>query len=418
MSLQPQRIIDDELVTVPPEKPNGHAPADMETINPGDKLVMPDAAWRGVFAEYRAAMGDATEAADAFHFSTLLSRAGAALGRRVWFNYGMCLFPNFYIVNFGPTGDRKTTAQRYFEKLATTSVKTISGAGSGEALADEFQGLPPGTPCAFQLEEFSELLRRGRWEGSTVLQFLTTCFDCPSQYHQKFRKNPVSLIEPTPSLLAGTTPEWFWASARLADFQGGFGNRLLFFTGKRKTAIPLPSEPDLEGIRTRIDALAEAHQGNAHLAHDADELWKTFYSSWEAKQQKRDQMLQVTVERIPGYILKIAMVYAALERTLPEITNDQLKAAILAGNFCTQCAEELLSLQHAGTNRTKELEKRILAYVASQPNRQTTKRMIYRSLHRHYSNATEFEHSFRALVNAGELFAEAAGKGKWIVSIP
>ena len=88
------------------------------------------------------------------------------------------------------------------------------------------------------------------------------------------------------------------------------------------------------------------------------------------------------------------------------------------GNFCVKCAEELLSLQHAGTNRRKELERRILAFVGKRPGGQTTKRQIYRALQRHYSDAAEFGHSFRALVNAGELFAEPGTKGSYIVSIP
>lgn len=418
MTTQAQRIIDDELVIVPPGRPNCRQPGGTQTNYGGDKLALPETVWRGAFGEYRSLMANATEAPDGFHYSTLLARAGATLGRRIWFRYGMRLFPNFYIVNFGPTGDRKTTAQRCFENLGNAPLKLISGAGSGEALADEFRDLSPGTSCTFQLEEFSELLRRGKWEGATVLQFLTTCFDCPPQYDQKFRKNPVSLIEPTPNLLAGTTPEWFWASARLSDFQGGFGNRLLFFTGTRKGPIPLPSEPDLTAIQAKVDALAEIPGGEARLNHEAVGLWETFYSAWEAEQQRRDQMLRVTVERIPAYILKIAMVYAAFEYTLPTITYSQLRAAILAGHFCTRCAEELLSLQHAGTNPTKELERRILAFVVRQPRRRTTKREIYRALSRHYSNAAEFDRSFRALERAGELLAEPVGKGSWTVSIP
>jgi hypothetical protein len=363
-------------------------------------------------------MQEATEAPDPFHFSTLLVRAGMALGRRVFLDYSMRLYPNFYACNFGPTGDRKTTAQRYADELGSEPVKTIYGAGSGEALADAFQQLSPGTPYLVFLEEFSGLLRRGRWDGATVLQFLTTCFDCPPRYELKFRKNPVCISEPTPSLLAGTTPEWFWQSARLSDFQGGFLNRILFFTGKRKSANPLPSAPDLTAIRSTIDALASVLAGPARLAPDAVALWNEFYNAWDGAQRKRDEMLQVAVERIPPYILKIGLVYAACEGTLPQITAEQLSAAILVGDFCTKCAAELLSLQNAGTNSAKELERRILAFVSKQPGKRTFKRHIYRALWRHYSDATQFNRSFDALVKAGELCTEPVGKGSWLVWIP
>ena len=382
------------------------------------EIIFHEAAWRGVFGEYRAAMKHVTEAPDSFHYSTLLVRAGMAIGRRVWFPYAMKLFPNFYCLNFGPTGDRKTTAQRYFADLGSAPVKMISGAGSGEGLADEFQALPPGTPCVISLEEFSELLRRGRWDGATVLQFLTSCFDCPTDYELKYRKNPIALKEPTPSLLSGTTPDWFWQSAKLSDFQGGFGNRLLYFTGNRKPSIPLPVEADLAPIRSKIDALASVPSGPARLSIQATKLWKEFYPAWETKQRNRDPMHQVAVERIPAYVLKIGMVHAGLENSLPEITEDQLTAAILVGDSCTRFAGELLSLQNAGTNPRKELERRILAFVGQQAGNQTTKRQIYKSLWRHYSCAEDFERSFRALVQAGELFCEAKVKGMCIVSIP
>lgn len=397
-------------------KTNGGKDAPQPEQSP--RLVLSDAAWRGVFSEYRKAMQHATEAPDEFHFSTLLIRAGATLGRRVWFKSGMKLYPNFNVVNFGETGDRKTTAQRYFEQLGSSRVKVISGAGSGEALADEFQKLSSGEPCLIFLEEFSELMRRARWEGSTVLPFLTECFDCPREYELKFRKNPVHIDQPTPNLLAGTTPDWFWQSVRPSDFHGGFGNRILFFTGTRKAPIPLPSEPDLSTISGKVDALANVPGGPARFGAEGARLWERFYRSWELKQEKRHPMLKVAIKRIPDYVLKVGVVYAAFEGTLPEITHDQLAAAMLVGDFGAKCAEELLSLQNAGTNPTKELERRIVAFVARQPGRQTTKRQVYKALWRHYSDASQFDRSFRALVSAGELFAEPGPRGSYTVSIP
>jgi hypothetical protein len=411
-----EQIIDNDLVN--PPKFNPKDAGSSEIITPVPNLVLPDPVWRGAFKDYRTAMKDATEAPDAYHFSTLLVRAGAALGRRIWFDYGMRLYPNFYCVNFGPSGDRKTTAQRYFDDLGTDLVRKISGASSGEALADEFQDLPPGTPCVLSIEEFAELLRRGRWDGSTVLQFLTTCFDCPPRYQLKFRKNPVDLLEPTPSLLAGSTPDWFWQSARSTDFRGGFANRILYFTGKRKAAIPLPSVPDLKGVRATLDALSGIQGGSARLSPKATELWQRLYPTWEMAQDKRDPMLRVALERIPPYTLKTGMVYAAFEQTFPQITRDQLRAAILVGDFCAKCAAELLSLQNAGTNPTKELERRILDFVTQQPQKQAKKRQIYRALWRHYTCAEQFDRSFRALVRTGELCEQLGGKGSSLVSIP
>jgi hypothetical protein len=384
---------------------------------PEAPLVLPERVWRGPFGDYRKAMKNATEAPDAYHFSTLLVRAGMGLGRRVRFYLGMWIYCNFYCLNFGDTGDRKTTAQRQLPMLGSEPVKMIEGAGSGEGLADQFQTLRPGSPCVISLEEFSELLRRGRWDGSTLIQFLTTCWDCRDRYEVPFRKKPINLELPTPSLLAGTTPEWFWADLRLRDMAAGFGNRLQYWTGKKKEPIPLPAEPDLANIRSQIDKLAKVPEGNARLAPKARELWEDFYNAWEEEQKKRAPMLRKIVERLPAYVIKTAMVYAGFEKSLPEIINEQLEAAILVGNFNTACAEELLSLQNAGSNPRKELERRIVAFVAAHPPK-TTKHYTYKALWRHYPDAVFFDQVFNGLARAGELRVEPQVKGRVDVGIP
>jgi hypothetical protein len=376
----------------------------------------PHAAWRGLFAEYRTAMERATEASDAFHFAALWARCAVALGRRVRFSYGMHLFPNVYLVCFGPTGDRKTTATRTATEIGS-AFKIVRGGGSGEGLADEFSSAEPGQGLLLYAEEFSQVLRAGRWDGATLIPFLTQCFDCPPCYEMKFRKSPIELKEPTPSLLAGATPDWFWQDFRANDFQGGFGTRLFFFAGARKPAMPLPEAPNLGAISNAVDALAAIEPCEAHLSVAARPLWEQFYRAWDGEESRRDPLLQAAVKRIPAYTLKLAMLYAALEGTLPEITSDQLAAVILVGRYGEECAKELLSLQNAGTNPRKELERRILGLLNAEPTRMATRREIYKRLWRHYKDAEDFDRAFRSLERAGELFTKSAGRGSVWVSL-
>jgi len=375
----------------------------------------PKAAWRGLFADYRAATEQATEASDAFHFAALWARCAVALGRRVRFPYGMQLFPNVYLVCFGPTGDRKTTATRLGAEIGS-AFKIVRGGGSGEGLADEFCDVEPGYGLLLYAEEFSQVLRPGRWDGATLMPFLTQCFDCPPRYEMKFRKSPVQLERPTPSLLAGVTPDWFWQDFRAKDFQGGFGNRLFFFAGARKPSMPLPETPKLDAISSAVDSLAVVGPCEARLEAEARALWEKFYRAWEAEESRRDPLSLAAVKRIPSYVLKLAMLYAALEGTLPEIMYDQLSAAIQVGRFGEKCAQELLSLQNAGTNPRKELERHILALVNTEPGRVATKRETYKRLWRHYSDAEAFNRAFDSLVRAGELFTKPAGRGSVHVS--
>jgi hypothetical protein len=86
------------------------------------------------------------------------------------------------------------------------------------------------------------------------------------------------------------------------------------------------------------------------------------------------------------------------------------------GRYGEACVQEMLALQNAGTNPKKELERRILAFVGAEPRAVTTKRAVYRALHRHYPDAQAFSHSFDSLVRAGELFARSGGRGSVLVS--
>jgi hypothetical protein len=110
------------------------------------------------------------------------------------------------------------------------------------------------------------------------------------------------------------------------------------------------------------------------------------------------------------------MTYASLERTLPEIQADQLKAAILVGNYAAKSVRHLIGARFSGANPFRELEKRILAAVAREPRETTTKRNLYRTLARHYQNSEQFNRVFESMVRAGSLYTRSGGQGRVYVS--
>jgi hypothetical protein len=174
---------------------------------PSDPLgLFPEDAWRGPFQTHREAMIGTSEAPDTAHFSALWGLAAATLRRRASFYYAYPHFPNVYLVNFGNTGDSKTSAARQgLRLLPDEGVKLLRGVGSAEALGDWMQQPEEGPMMSHLLfvEELATLLTRGGWERSTLLSFLTETFDAPDKYEIPFRKNPVLVQEPTPTLIAG-----------------------------------------------------------------------------------------------------------------------------------------------------------------------------------------------------------------------
>lgn len=331
-------------------------------------LAFPDIAWRGTFATYREAMEGTTEASDIGHFAALWAVVAARLRRQIWIEYGVRTYPNVYLVNCGDTGDMKTTAARGGLNLLPTDgrVKILRGVGSGEALgewlgqADEGGSRP--SHLLF-LEELAGLLTRGRWDGSTLTAFLTEVFDCPDVYEIPFRKSPIRVDEPTVSIIACTTPAWFWKAMREIDIFGGFGNRFLYVTGTPKPPIAMPTKPNsvlLEQVRADLATLETIRSGACSLTPDALQIWERFYHAWRATE--RDPLSQAATKRIPAYMLKLGMLYAALEKTVPSITADQIKAAIAVGHYAARCADRLMGQHHTQSEegRVEEAIRRFL----------------------------------------------------------
>jgi hypothetical protein len=346
------------------------ATAEMRSTEPGDDDALPDfpnIAWRGPFADYREAMEGTTEASDVAHFTAFWAGAGVTLGRRVFMYAGERIFPNVYLAIFGPTGDKKTTAQRRILNpgMLPETIRVIRSLGSTEGLADALKREGGGDSVAlFFWEELTTLLARSRWSGSTILEFITETFDCPPEWGMKYRKSAIALPSPTPTILAGTTSEWFWKNARPDDFFGGFANRFLYLTGHKKAPLPNPLEPRGTGLQRAREALAQLYElppVEARFSTDAARLWDRLYTTWE--QRERTGLFAASVKRIHVYIRKLAMTYGALEGTLPEITLDQLKAAIAVGMYAAECAKVLIDEQNVNVRPEGELEQRVLKWL-------------------------------------------------------
>jgi hypothetical protein len=222
-------------------------------------------------------------------------------------------------------------------------------------------------------EEYSEILIRAGWDGATIKSVITSLYDCPEFYELKFKRDirkgepPPRLTEPTLNLLVCTTPATFWKYLRDEDMESGFGNRWLYLSGAKRPTIPRPVRPDeqaLVQVERTLERLTALVRTECHLAPGAEPLWDEFYRAWEA--EGWSPLTRVAVKRVPQYVLKLAMLYAALEGTLPVLTAEQVSAAILVGHFAARGADRLIQDLKPGGFRSR-LEMRILEIVASGP---------------------------------------------------
>jgi hypothetical protein len=387
-----------------PEEPEKTEAADASSVLP----EFPEIAWRGLFADYREAMNGTTEACDAAHFATFWAAVAVILGRRVEMYAGDTVYPNVYLAVFGATGDRKTTAERRISHCAllehSPGIRLVRGVGSTEGLGDALKDSEQGV-YLLMWEEFATFLSHARWTNSTLLELVTECFDCPPEWHKTYRKSPIHLHTPTPSILTATTAEWFWKYAKAEDFFGGFGNRFLFLSGMRKPPLPNPLPVDgkmIAQIKERLKLLATHPQCRAVWTEGAKKTWDAFYIEFE--NQERGGLLAAALKRAHVYIRKLAITYAALEGTLPQVHRDQLYAAIAVVLHAVKCTEHLLDLQAVSSKPQAELEERFLRYIGNHDNERV--RRLQQKMARYCGDAETFNRVLKSLLQADRIEIE------------
>jgi hypothetical protein len=349
----------------------------------------PEIAWRGVFDDYRRAMDGSTEASDVAHFAALWAATAAALGRRIHMYSGDVVYPNAFLAFFGASGDKKTTAQRRLvscDLLNGQPVQIVENIGSTEGLADSLRMCDGAYLLLW--EEFAAFLSQARWTGSTLLEFITETFDCPAHWSRAYRTKPVSLNSPTPTILTATTAEWFWKYAKAEDFFGGFGNRFLFLSGRKKNPIADPREPDptlLGSVKEQILQLGNIQNWHMEWTPAAEKEWKRFYIQFENRE--RSGLVGEATRRIHVYVRKLAMSYSAFEAKR-EIDVEPLRAAIAVGRYAAECASQLIELQAAQRKPQGELEAKFIKWVTAHPGARV--RAMQQALQRYCGDSETF----------------------------
>jgi hypothetical protein len=397
-------------------------------LSPTFDLDLPSSVWRGPVADYRDMLKFSTEASDAYHLFTFMGCAGSLIGRSAYLEYGVRLYGNLYICLVGRTGqDRKSTSLRYADRLTRDvdlSWRVLRGLSSAEGLMAQIQdpwvkrdkrgdvidqGGTEDKRLMVWLGELSSLLRKAKQERvSNIVPLLTEAFDSPPALDLPTRADPITVTEPHISLLSASTPSWL---EDLGDREvlGGFANRFVFILGPAKSPIPFPDPPD-PNIRSKvIGNLAATMQWldeGVELILDpgARDVWEDFYTTWH-KREWPDELVSAVLQRVPDVALKIAIIYAVLERThtiCPKILN----AAIDAAGHVVASAERIFAGFHE--NKEVKLEKRILTVLSKED-------MNYGALHR----AVGGRHTTKtlssvldALVKSGQTWERLEGRRK------
>ena len=368
----------------------------------------PEAAWTGLFREYRDIVGPTTEAPDVFHYFGFATAFGATLGRRRYVYHAVKLFPNFYVVLVGRSGlSRKDTARSRARRLMAelnedqnedSKFIMLPGISSAEGLLEKMSG--DGKVVVVQAGELLGLVAKAKKESSgNLVAHLTELYDCQEKYTLPTRNNPVTATRIFISLLAGTTPQWLRSSLGESDAYGGFANRFIYAFGEPKEPMPFPPRVDpgrwerLKGQINEARLWAGANETELDVDSRAIDLFSDWYSQYHPR-ASADGLLPVLAVRFQSFAWKLGLLYAAQEQA-PILADWHLAPALAVVDWLWQSNQAAFA---DFTQHGRELEDAILQRLRDSETGFIAKRELYRPLR---ISASELEKAIEPLTRLG-----------------
>jgi hypothetical protein len=141
------------------------------------------------------------------------------------------------------------------------------------------------------------------------------------------------------SIIAHVTETELRARLTGTEMANGFANRFLFLSVKRSKQLPFGgnlSESDVAKLGERVQEAVAFSQtvGRVNMTNEAARGWERVYPELSAE---RPGLLGAVTGRAEAQVLRIAMVYALLDRK-DEIDVVHLRAALAVWDYCDQSA--------------------------------------------------------------------------------
>ena len=289
---------------------------------------------------------DSTKSVEApvrFYYWSTLAAISAVLKDRVWFNMGNLyrVYPNVYILLYGPSGIRKGPPISLAERLVTEVdvTRVIDGRSSIEAVIKDlgsFQTRPGKAAikdsCCFMV---ASELSSSIVGNPAAMDIMTDFFD--RIYHEgdwKYRlKNSESstLKKPTITWLAGTNEALFKDFIPEKNLYGGLIGRMFIITENKKantnSLMWKTNAPDIKVLAAQLAQISRL-EGEFTMADEVRHAVDSWYN-------KFDKTIMPTLgdntgfaSRIGDFVIKIAMILSCGRRLDKIITIEDTKEAI------------------------------------------------------------------------------------------
>ncbi len=366
-------------------------------------IAFPEEAWTGPFARWREIVAPCTEAPLEFCWLAFLVAAGMCFGRNVWRESPIRLYPNFYGLLLGRTGDlRKSTVlwlARQLLNLLGEEVRVLAGVVSSEGIYQAL-GEREAVKAIIYVDEFRALLSVARRKGTQdILPKLNTLYYCPDKDSIDRRKDPVTIINPFVSMLAATPEDYIKDLLTERELSGGFLNRFLVVTGQEQADKPIVRAPSRLALQRLGQELLKLRpqlplREQVGMSSDAVDLWSEFYLEWKAeRRQWQPRQVELTA-RTSEHILKMGLLYAVLSGS-HEIDVRSLAIAIRLGGWLQ--SNTLAVFESVGLDTFGECERIIIEILKQARKGRMWRRDLQRKLSSRRFNGEIFNRAVRAL---------------------
>ena len=393
-----------------------------------DAVAFPEAAWRGLFGQWREVAAPCTEAPLENLWGAFLVAVGLMLGRNVWKESPRPLYPNFYMLLLGQTGDsRKSTVLWLAGELLRhvgEDVEILTGIVSTEGIFERLAKKEE-TRALGYADEFRSLLSVAKRKGTQdILPKLNTLYYCPEREGIDRREKSTTVIRPFFSLITATAQEYVEDLLGNLEVAGGTLNRFLIISGEEQPPKPNVKSPAPETwesiaapLRKIRDQWASTPQ-HTQWHPEAEEVWSDFYTEWRTVRKGWNARAANLTARIFEHVLKIALVYSALGGE-EKISAKSLATAIAIGEWLQGNVLRLFG--DVGLDQFTKAEKVILEIL--KPRRRMWRRDLQQAASKKKINGKLFGEVLRSLeandhVKQGESESLSGQKRLFVEYIP
>jgi hypothetical protein len=393
-------------------------------------VSFPEVAWKGPFGAWREVVFGSTEAPAEYLWASCLIVIGLIFGRSIRFENPRPLYPNFYVLILGATGDdRKSTALTfaqdalYFLGLGD-QVEVLSGIQSSEAIYESLSKVDGARALAY-CDELRSLLTVAQRKGQRdIIPRLGSLYYCPKKDSLNRSEDSTVITNPFFSLIAATPAAYVHDLLTHLEIEGGFLNRFLTVTGNVRPWLSRARPPSRWAMFVKSTCAMGQYKAHAfEMTPEADKLWDEFYKDWKSSRQPTaekpmTERSRKLTARIDEHILKLAMVYSAIEKKAA-ITTDALVTAISVGQWLQ--ANTLRAYVDVGADQLGQCERAIIETLKHATDRRMWRRELQRLMAGRGFNGEMFGRAIKALETNDEIYIEpirvASGRKRPVVTL-